>query len=165
MLHVPKVSTQNDVVSTSRLTSVTALLDDPNYVKALQRRAASNEHLNTWSSLSSADQGKQLIQYGAYCIQTYIADYTKLLSILRPSSPQYAETKRLQSALKPRLDEAQKHETGEMLDKLKGIGNSILGMTPFFRRPSVVFRKFTQAISDYQRTTSNLCLTVREATP
>ena len=29
--------------------------------------------------------------------------------------------------LEPRIEEAQKRETGEMVDKLKGIGNSILG--------------------------------------
>ncbi|KAF8593133.1 hypothetical protein BDV93DRAFT_612334 [Ceratobasidium sp. AG-I] len=34
-----------------------ALLDDPKYVKALQRRAASNEIIGTWSALSSAEAG------------------------------------------------------------------------------------------------------------
>ena len=34
-----------------------ALADDPEYVKALQRRASSNEELNTWTSLSSAQEG------------------------------------------------------------------------------------------------------------
>lgn len=29
----------------------------------------------------------------------------------------------------PRLEAAQKKETGEMLDKLKGIGNQLLGMS------------------------------------
>ncbi len=43
----------------------TALLDDPNYVKALQRRAASNEILNTWASLSSAEEGLLLVNRGA----------------------------------------------------------------------------------------------------
>lgn len=37
---------------------LSALLDDPTYVRALQRRAASNEKINTWSSLSSAQEGK-----------------------------------------------------------------------------------------------------------
>lgn len=35
----------------------TALRDDPDYVKALQRRAASNEVLDTWASLASAQEG------------------------------------------------------------------------------------------------------------
>lgn len=34
-------------------------------------------------------------------------------------------------ALKPRVEAAQKQETGEMLDKLKGFGNSILGEQGF----------------------------------
>jgi len=29
--------------------------------------------------------------------------------------------------LEPRLEEAQKREVGEMVDKLKGLGNNILG--------------------------------------
>jgi len=36
-----------------------ALLDDPKYIKALQRRAASNEQINSWSSLTSAQEGLQ----------------------------------------------------------------------------------------------------------
>jgi hypothetical protein len=38
-------------------THISALLDDPEYVKALQRRASSNEILGTWSSLSAAQEG------------------------------------------------------------------------------------------------------------
>jgi hypothetical protein len=34
-----------------------ALIDDPQYVKALQRRAASNEIIGSWSSLTSAQEG------------------------------------------------------------------------------------------------------------
>lgn len=34
-----------------------ALQDDPDYIKALQRRAASNEVLDTWASLTSAQEG------------------------------------------------------------------------------------------------------------
>ncbi|KAJ7783476.1 TPR-like protein [Mycena maculata] len=87
-----------------------ALLDDPNYVKALQRRAASNEKINTWSSLTAAQE-----------------DYTTLLNILPLSSPQTKEIERSQQVLKPRLEAAQKEETAEMLGKLKGLGDSILG--------------------------------------
>ncbi|EKM61192.1 uncharacterized protein PHACADRAFT_247641 [Phanerochaete carnosa HHB-10118-sp] len=87
-----------------------ALLDDPNYVKALQRRASSNEEINTWSSLTSAQE-----------------DYTKLLSLLPSSSPQVSETRRKLEALKPRVEAAQKRETDEMLGKLKDLGNSVLG--------------------------------------
>ncbi|KAJ6574823.1 TPR-like protein [Mycena capillaripes] len=87
-----------------------ALLDDPNYVKALQRRAASNEKIDSWSSLTAAQE-----------------DYTTLLKILPPSTPQTKEIERSQHLLKPRLEAAQKAETAEMLGKLKGMGNSILG--------------------------------------
>lgn len=86
-----------------------ALLDDPDYVKALQRRAACNEILNTWSSLTAAQE-----------------DYT---SLLRLSSIQ-SQTREIEGKLrsiKPRLEAAQKAETAEMLGKLKGLGNSILG--------------------------------------
>ncbi|KAJ7655098.1 TPR-like protein [Mycena polygramma] len=92
-----------------------ALLDDPNYVKALQRRAASNEKINSWSSLTSAQE-----------------DYATLLKILPPFTPQTKEIERSQNLLKPRLEAAQKAETAEMLGKLKGIGNSILASTGNF---------------------------------
>ncbi|KAI0348455.1 TPR-like protein [Trametopsis cervina] len=87
-----------------------AIRDDPTYVKAIQRRAASGEKLNTWSSLSTAQE-----------------DYTKLLDLMKPGTPQYLETRRLLNEVKPRVEAAQKRETAEMLGKLKGIGNSILG--------------------------------------
>ncbi|KAH9950455.1 TPR-like protein [Amylocystis lapponica] len=87
-----------------------ALADDSHYIKALQRRAASNEILNTWSSLGSAQE-----------------DYKTLLTLLPSSSPQVPEVQRALQSLKPRADAAQKRETDEMMDKLKGLGNSILG--------------------------------------
>ncbi|KAH7924883.1 hypothetical protein BV22DRAFT_1034674 [Leucogyrophana mollusca] len=87
-----------------------ALLDDPKYIKALQRRAASNEKIDTWSSLSRAQE-----------------DYTALLELLPPSSLQLAQVKRSLQSLKPRQEAAQKRETDEMMSKLKGLGNSILG--------------------------------------
>lgn len=37
-----------------------ALADDPEYVKALQRRAASNEIINSWSSLTMAQEGAMI---------------------------------------------------------------------------------------------------------
>ncbi|THH30061.1 hypothetical protein EUX98_g4117 [Antrodiella citrinella] len=87
-----------------------ALKDDPVYVRALQRRAASNEQLGTWSGLSSAQE-----------------DYTKLLVLLPSDSPQVPQIKRALASLKPRAEAAQKRETAEMLEKLKGLGNSFLG--------------------------------------
>ena len=34
-----------------------ALLDDPAYTKALERRASSNDTINTWTSLTAAQEG------------------------------------------------------------------------------------------------------------
>ena len=34
-----------------------ALLDDPTYTKALERRANSNDTINTWTSLTAAQEG------------------------------------------------------------------------------------------------------------
>ncbi|KAF9457092.1 hypothetical protein BDZ94DRAFT_1314517 [Collybia nuda] len=87
-----------------------ALLDDPRYVKALQRRALSNEKINSWSSLTSAQE-----------------DYTFLLTLLPTSSPLVKETEQSLRRVKPLAEAAQKTETTEMLNKLKGLGNSILG--------------------------------------
>lgn len=87
-----------------------SLLDDPHYIKALQRRAASNEHLDTWSSLTQAQE-----------------DYKSLLELLPPTSAQVAQTKRSLQLLEPRQQAAQKKEMAEMTGKLKSLGNSILG--------------------------------------
>ncbi|CCL98973.1 uncharacterized protein FIBRA_00981 [Fibroporia radiculosa] len=92
-----------------------SLIDDPQYIKALQRRAASNEQIGSWPSLTSAQE-----------------DYNTLLGLLPPTSSQVAEIKRTLQLLKPRLEAAQKQETAEMMDKLKGLGNNILGtISPF----------------------------------
>src|SRR5882762_4601267 len=105
-----------------------ALLDHPKYIKALQRRAASNEQINSWSSLTSAQEGVHFCSLQSSSNATSIIDYTVLLELLPPSSPQLVDVKRLLQSIKPRLEQAQKRETSEMLDKLKGIGNSVLGM-------------------------------------
>ncbi|TFK40974.1 hypothetical protein BDQ12DRAFT_733323 [Crucibulum laeve] len=86
-----------------------ALLDDPLYLKALHRRATSNEALDSWTSLTAAQE-----------------DYTVLLKH-SPSSSRSRELEAKLNQLKPRIEAAQKKETSEMLDKLKGLGNSILG--------------------------------------
>ncbi|TFY61940.1 hypothetical protein EVJ58_g4202 [Rhodofomes roseus] len=98
-----KLEEWKDAVSTS-------LKDDPNYMKALQRRALANERIGSWSSLSSAQE-----------------DYNTLLTILPSDSPQRVAINRALASLKPRVEAAQKAETAEMLDKLKGLGNNILG--------------------------------------
>ncbi|KIY45356.1 hypothetical protein FISHEDRAFT_49252, partial [Fistulina hepatica ATCC 64428] len=87
-----------------------ALLDDPHYVKALQRRASCNETIGSWSSLTSATE-----------------DYTTLLQELPPHSVQHRETQGALRRVKPLAEAAQKRETAEMLEKLKGLGNTLLG--------------------------------------
>ncbi|KAK7050857.1 hypothetical protein VNI00_004968 [Paramarasmius palmivorus] len=91
-----------------------SLLDDPQYVKALQRRATSNERINSWSSLASAQE-----------------DYQKLVELLPEASKDRKDAERKLTLLKPRVEEAQKRETAEMLGQLKGIGNSILGTSSY----------------------------------
>ncbi|PPR01609.1 hypothetical protein CVT24_005760 [Panaeolus cyanescens] len=87
-----------------------ALKDDPSYIKALERRASSNDILDTWSSLTAAQE-----------------DYQKLLSLSTlPASQRPIIARKLQN-VKPRVEAAQKRETAEMMDKLKGLGNNILG--------------------------------------
>jgi len=87
-----------------------ALDDDPHYVKALQRRATSNDKIGTWSSLSSAQQDLKL-----------------LLELLPPNSAELTQTRKTLKSLEPRVRAAQEKETAEMMDKLKGLGNNILG--------------------------------------
>lgn len=111
---------------------IEALQDDPKYVKALERRASCNDTLNTWSSLTTAQEGEFLSLRVPTCLTGEIVlglDYNKLLTLV--SSPsQLFEIRRKLEALKPRQEAAQKRETDEMLSKLKGLGNSILG--PFY---------------------------------
>jgi len=87
-----------------------ALLDDPQYVKALHRRAMSNDHLDTWSSLVAAEE-----------------DYKRLSEILPLDSPLRVRVQHALQGVTPRREAAQKAEMGEMMDKLKGLGNSLLG--------------------------------------
>ncbi|KAH9486748.1 Tetratricopeptide repeat protein 1 [Psilocybe cubensis] len=86
-----------------------AIRDDPTYIKARERRAASNDALNTWTSLTSVQE-----------------DYEALLKLI-DSPSQQSDIRRKLQLLKPRLEAAQKRETDEMLGKLKSLGNSILG--------------------------------------
>lgn len=55
------------------------------------------------------------------------ADYNTLLKILPLTSPQIAPIQRSLASIKPRAEAAQKKETEEVMTKLKGLGNSLLG--------------------------------------
>lgn len=103
-----------------------ALQDDPSYARALQRRAQCNEKIGSWSALSSAKEGMQSTRFWISRSVNSV-DYSALITLLPPSSDQVVEAKRSLRLLEPRIEEAQKREMGEMVDKLKGLGNSILG--------------------------------------
>ena len=64
-----------------------------------------------------------------------MTDCNKLLELLVPGSPDAAAVRRTLAGLAPRVEAAQMQETAEMLDKLKGLGNSILGAA-FCHAPS-----------------------------
>lgn len=87
-----------------------ALEDDPHYIKALQRRAAASEKIDSWSLLARAQD-----------------DYKLLLELFPAGSPEVSRIKRALQLLEPRVKAAQKRETDEMIDKLKCLGNSVLG--------------------------------------
>ncbi|KAG9051291.1 hypothetical protein FS837_009557 [Tulasnella sp. UAMH 9824] len=87
-----------------------ALADDPNYVKALHRRAVANEALGTWTSMSDAEK-----------------DYKRVLELLPPSDPLRTSCTRALRSLPERIEAQKKKETDEMLGKLKDLGNSVLG--------------------------------------
>lgn len=83
-------------------------------IKLLMRRAKAKAELGTWANLQGADE-----------------DYRTLLSptmqgFLSPTD--LRSVKEASKALIPRLNEAKEREMGEMMDKLKGLGNSVLGM-------------------------------------
>ena len=55
-------------------------------------------------------------------------DYDALLKLLPPTSPLLSDIRVALHRTKPRREAAQKAEMGEMMDKLKGLGNSLLGL-------------------------------------
>ncbi|GJJ09631.1 hypothetical protein Clacol_003855 [Clathrus columnatus] len=83
---------------------------DPKYIKVLHRRALSNDALGTWTSLTSAEQ-----------------DYTSLIDMLPADSSILPEIRNALRNLTPRKEAAQSAEMTEMMGKLKGLGNNILG--------------------------------------
>jgi hypothetical protein len=132
-------------------------------VKALQRRAASNDAINSWTSLSAAVEGIFTVHRRYPSFDCLLIDYTALLKLLPSSSPLFRETERSLQLLKPRTEDAQKRETAEMLDKLKGLGNSLLGTLP---DPLIIliFNFLFQGILVYRRTILSLSLMGRVVT-
>lgn len=87
-----------------------SLLDQPHYVKALYRRAQANEHIGGWSGLSSALEDNKLLL---------------TLPDLPPATRPEVVT--AVKRLEPKAKEAAEKEKDEMIGKLKGLGDSILG--------------------------------------
>lgn len=81
-------------------------------IKLLLRRAKARSELSTWSSLQGADE-----------------DYNILLSTSMMPFLSPTDRRQIDDAIRklaPKLKEAREREMGEMMDKLKGLGNSIL---------------------------------------
>ncbi|CAO1622966.1 unnamed protein product [Parajaminaea phylloscopi] len=87
-----------------------ALRDDPSHLKSLNRRATCLEQIGTWSSLSSAH-----------------ADLTRLCSHSQLPAAMLPTIKSSLSRVSNKRDEAAQREKDEMMGKLKGLGDAILG--------------------------------------
>ncbi|SNX86464.1 uncharacterized protein MEPE_05173 [Melanopsichium pennsylvanicum] len=87
-----------------------SLLDQPEYVKALYRRAQANEQIAGWSGLSSALEDNKLL-----------LTLPDLPPATRPEI--VAAIKRLE----PKAQAAAEKEKDDMIQKLKGLGDSLLG--------------------------------------
>lgn len=126
--HVVEACTEgkNTIIPNPFLTHLPALRDDPNYVKALQRRAIANDALDTWSSLTSVQEGNVRGTPTQQLLDDF-PDYVTLLKYLPLNSWERLDIEKKQKMLSPRVAAAQQNETAEMIDKLKGLGNSILG--------------------------------------
>lgn len=86
-----------------------SLQDDPLYLKALNRRAQANEEIGTWSSLTSS-----------------LEDYNTMNRMPHPASLQPLLTAALKR-LPRKITVASEKEKEEMMGKLKGIGDNVLG--------------------------------------
>ncbi|BEI85703.1 hypothetical protein CcaverHIS002_0511040 [Cutaneotrichosporon cavernicola] len=84
-----------------------ALKFDPNYIKALHRRASANEHIGTWSALVSAQRDCQL-----------------LLTILPPDSTVATGVAKALDKLPQRIGAAKKREENDVGIKFGGLSTT-----------------------------------------
>ncbi|KAE8209922.1 hypothetical protein CF327_g6149 [Tilletia walkeri] len=87
-----------------------ALVDDPNYVKALYRRATAYEKKGGWVALSNAEQDYKTIQGIPETPRTLLSTVETHLQRLHPL-----------------VEEAGQKEKEAMMGQLKGMGNTVLG--------------------------------------
>ncbi|KAH9450908.1 hypothetical protein MJO28_009622 [Puccinia striiformis f. sp. tritici] len=87
-----------------------SLKDDPNYAKALHRRAQANEKLGTWASL-----------------QASLDDYNAISKLSDISAGLSKEVKASQIRLPPLIARRAEADKAEMMTKLKDLGNTVLG--------------------------------------
>lgn len=83
------------------------------------------------------------------------SDYKELLKVLPPDSSLLPQLRTSLGRIAPRREAAQKAEMGEMMDKLKGLGNSLLGSLCFRFLPHWL-TELWQEILVFQLTISNL---------
>lgn len=86
-----------------------SLQDDPLYLKALNRRAQANEEIGTWSSLTSS-----------------LEDYKTMNRMIHPASLQPSISAALKR-LPGKIAISSEKEKEEMMGKLIGIGDNVLG--------------------------------------
>ncbi|KAG8781086.1 hypothetical protein FRC19_010142 [Serendipita sp. 401] len=90
--------------------ATSALDENPHHTKSLWRRAKANEAIDSWSSLTAAQN-----------------DYTMLKEIVGPSDPLHRDAVSALKALEPRIEIVRKRDTDKMMGQLKDVGNSVLG--------------------------------------
>lgn len=109
-----------------------SLQDDSLYLKALNRRAQANEEIGTWSSLTSSLEGEYyLIQKKGHRMLMslfflLLADYKTMSGMPHPASLEPTLTAALKR-LPGKVAAVSEKEKEEMMGKLKGIGDSVLG--------------------------------------
>ncbi|CEG65937.1 hypothetical protein RMATCC62417_02609 [Rhizopus microsporus] len=86
-----------------------ALKIDPSYTKALLRRAQANERIGTYASMSEALEDYKKLK--TLAIDTYI----------------FKECERAEKELPTKINFQMEKEKEEMLNKLKDVGNTLLG--------------------------------------
>ncbi|GAA5953530.1 hypothetical protein JCM3765_005064 [Sporobolomyces pararoseus] len=91
-----------------------ALVDKPDYFKALHRRAMANESIGSWSSLTASLEDFNHL--------ATLPDLTPLLS---------QQIKLAQSRIPKAIEIQQQKEKDEVLGKLKNLGNTVLGKFGF----------------------------------